>query len=412
MKFLIFSTIISALIAQSLGPVDYTNHKLIDIEIKNESDIKAYKNFAKANNIDTWGHIKIGTVKARITPELAPQLEDKLSLPFKVVQENLQTLIDAELVSDEIGVEGLADRFHKSYHTTKEIYDYMDDLIAKSNGLATPITVGHTYQGKKIRGVKITNPKGSNKKAFIMHAGIHAREWITISTATYLMDQIISHSNSRADLKLLVDTFEIIIIPVLNVDGYDYTRENRMWRKNLQPNHGSSCIGIDLNRNWGYKWGDSGTDPCGEDYQGSSAFNTLETKAVSKFLSKHSNTIAYIDIHAYSQLWMHPYGYTCSTPPDNDRFNEIGRVATTAMIKAGGPRFQYGTICNIIYPASGSSVDWAYAVPKIKYPFAVELKDTGYYGFIMPPRAIIPQGREFTAAIAAMGAQIKKNEGL
>ncbi|KXN72296.1 carboxypeptidase A2, pancreatic, isoform CRA_b, partial [Conidiobolus coronatus NRRL 28638] len=311
----------------------------------------------------------------------------------------------------------LADPFHNSFHTTSEINSFMDGLIAKSNGLATSITVGqtyqgktirgvkittpvgHTYQGKTIRGVKITTPGGANKRSFIMHAGIHAREWITVSTAAYLMDQLITQSSSSPDLKLLVDTFEVIIIPVLNVDGYDYTRQNRMWRKNLQPNPDSSCIGIDLNRNWGYKWGSSGTDPCAVNYQGSSAFNTLETKAVSKLLSKNNNTIAYIDLHSYSQLWMHPYGYTCSAPPDNDKLSEMGRIATGAMVKAGGPQFKYGTFCNIIYPASGSSIDWAYAVPKIKYPFAVELKDTGNYGFIMPASAIIPQGREFTAAV-------------
>jgi hypothetical protein len=411
MKFLLFSALVSSLLAQNLGPVDYTNHKLVDIEIKNEADVQTYKNFSEANQIDTWGSVKIGTVKARITPELAPQLKDKLSLPFKVVQENLQTLIDAEKVTAESRSGALADPFHNSFHTTNEIYSFMDGLIAKSNGLATSITVGQTYQGKTIRGVKITTPGGANKKSFIMHAGIHAREWITVSTASYLMDQLITQSSSNPDLKLLVDTFEVIIIPVLNVDGYDYTRQNRMWRKNLQPNPGSSCQGVDLNRNWNYQWGGAGKNPCGDDYQGSSAFNTPETKAISSFLSQRS-PVAYIDIHSFGQLWMHPYGYTCSAPPDNAKFTELGRIATGAMVKAGGPQFKYGTICNTIYQASGSSVDWGYAVPKIKYPYAVELKDTGANGFVMPPSAIIPQGREFTAAIAAMGAQIKKNENL
>lgn len=29
--------------------------------------------------------------------------------------------------------------------------------------------------------------------------------------------------------------------------------KNRMWRKNRKP-HGSLCVGVDLNRNWGYRW--------------------------------------------------------------------------------------------------------------------------------------------------------------
>jgi hypothetical protein len=27
-----------------------------------------------------------------------------------------------------------------------------------------------------------------------------------------------------------------------------------MWRKNRSPSPGSSCLGTDLNRNFGYKW--------------------------------------------------------------------------------------------------------------------------------------------------------------
>ena len=27
-----------------------------------------------------------------------------------------------------------------------------------------------------------------------------------------------------------------------------------MWRKNRAPNQGSSCVGTDLNRNFGYYW--------------------------------------------------------------------------------------------------------------------------------------------------------------
>ena len=46
---------------------------------------------------------------------------------------------------------------------------------------------------------------------------------------------------------------------------YEYTRtNNRYWRKNRSKNAGSNCIGVDLNRNWGYKWGGMGasTNPC------------------------------------------------------------------------------------------------------------------------------------------------------
>jgi hypothetical protein len=42
-----------------------------------------------------------------------------------------------------------------------------------------------------------------------------------------------------------------------------------------------------------------------------------------------------------------------------------------------GTTYQYGNIADIIYPASGSSADWAYGVANVTYSFGVELRDTG-----------------------------------
>merc|ERR1712223_1157798 len=67
------------------------------------------------------------------------------------------------------------------------------------------------------------------------------------------------------------------VAPLLNPDGYEYSHTNdRMWRKNRSPPpSGSSCYGVDLNRNWdtiGFGLGATSTNPC------------RETKAVAKAL--------------------------------------------------------------------------------------------------------------------------------
>ena len=56
----------------------------------------------------------------------------------------------------------------------------------------------------------------------------------------------------------LVNSREIWIVFDINPDGGEYdiaTGTYRSWRKNRQPNAGSSFVGTDLNRNWGYRWG-------------------------------------------------------------------------------------------------------------------------------------------------------------
>lgn len=45
------------------------------------------------------------------------------------------------------------------------------------------------------------------------------------------------------------------------------------------------CTGVDLNRNFGYRWGGMGTskDPCREIYAGAGPFSEPETNAIRNF---------------------------------------------------------------------------------------------------------------------------------
>jgi hypothetical protein len=67
--------------------------------------------------------------------------------------------------------------------------------------------------------------------------------------------------------------------PFVNPDGYEYTWSNtRLWRKNREPNAGSTCIGTDVNRNYNEHWGEGGgsTNPCSDTFQGPTAFSSPE----------------------------------------------------------------------------------------------------------------------------------------
>src|SRR5690242_19834808 len=88
--------------------------------------------------------------------------------------------------------------------------------------------------------------------------GQHAREHLTIEMCLYLLNQFTSGYGSDQQVTDFVNTREIYIIFNLNPDGAEYdiaTGSYRSWRKNRQPNSGSSAIGTDLNRNWDWQWG-------------------------------------------------------------------------------------------------------------------------------------------------------------
>jgi len=113
------------------------------------------------------------------------------------------------------------------------------------------------------------------------------------------------------------------------------------------------------------------------------------------------NIAAYISIHSYSQIWMWPWGYTATLPPNNAELNRLSTLAVNAIKATNGLDFTKGSIANAIYVASGSSIDWAYDVVGCKIAFALELRDKGAYGFVLPPAQIKPACIETWAGIKA-----------
>ena len=89
-------------------------------------------------------------------------------------------------------------------------------------------------------------------------ANQHAREHLTVEMALYILREFTTKYATDARIKNIVDTRETWIVFMVNPDGVEYdiaTGSYRMWRKNRQPNSGSSAVGTDLNRNWAYQWG-------------------------------------------------------------------------------------------------------------------------------------------------------------
>lgn len=64
------------------------------------------------------------------------------------------------------------------------------------------------------------------------------------------MDRLIRGYNKDRDTTTLLNTYDFIVLPVLNVDGYNYSWEkDRMWRKtrSLDPNNNNKrCVGADV----------------------------------------------------------------------------------------------------------------------------------------------------------------------
>ncbi len=89
--------------------------------------------------------------------------------------------------------------------------------------------------------------------------------------------------------------------------------------------------------------------------------------------------------------------------------NALSKNAVDAIYATHQKTYDYGPIANTIYVASGNSVDYAYGVCGIKYSYTAELRDTGQFGFLLPPDQIIPQAEEAFSAVLAMAKYIDLN---
>ncbi|KAF9109926.1 Carboxypeptidase A4 [Mortierella sp. AM989] len=445
--------------------VRFDNDKVFRVEISSLDQLKHLEAVVETLNLDLWSNLRIGTVDVRVPAPMIDYFEEATRhIPSTVMVPNLQDIISTQtktpLLHSTQGDWNFTDNsFWLNYHNLTTLNNFTEAMVQQFPDLVKRVSIGQTYEGREVFGMSIHGYKANddvgemeaddyeqkqvkslwswlfgfprrtakkpskpkkNPKAILLHAGQHAREWIGPAVVTYIAKELILGYRQNKKITRLVDQFEFVIVPVLNADGYSYTWEkNRMWRKNRQPTSIPFCIGIfaystqDPNRNWGYKWntGGSSSNPCNEGYHGPEAFAAFEPKMMSDFILERKNVVAYIDFHAYSQLWMSPFGGDCNeTPKDNEDLTEGGMGAVKALYDVHGKKFAVGNVCDIIYQASGGSIDWTYAEGKVKYSYGVELRDTGRYGFLLPESEILPSSEETTASVLYLANFIRKRE--
>ncbi|XP_015207907.1 carboxypeptidase A1-like isoform X2 [Lepisosteus oculatus] len=281
-----------------------------------------------------------------------------------------------------------------------QIYSWMDSLIAEFPDLVSKLTIGSSYEKRPIHVLKFSTG-GTNRPAIWLDTGIHAREWITPATGMWTAKKIAQEYGQDPSLTAILNKMDIFFEIVTNPDGYTFTHTtNRMWRKTRSISSGSSCIGVDPNRNWDANFGGPGTssNPCDDTYKGPFAHSESEVKSIVDFILRHKNVKAMVTIHSYSQMLMYPYGYTSTPTPDADELYAVAKSAVDALGSLHGTKYTFGSMISTIYPASGTTADWGYS-NGIKYSFTFELRDTGRYGFLLPADQIIPTAEETWLAL-------------
>lgn len=310
--------------------------------------------------------------------------------------------------------------FFDNYRNYTQILAFMNELAAKYEWLYV-VSVGQTTQGRTIYGVELNGgpdrvgkPKDGNMPTIYFQGMQHAREWIAPTTVLYILYNLAENYTTNPTVQRLIDNINWVFVPVVNIDGYEYTISNdRLWRKNRRnPPSGSTCYGVDTNRNWPSYWnrGGSSSNPCSETYMGSSAASEVEVQSIMNYFSKNVTNVAVsTDYHSYSQLYITPWAWTTASPRDLSNMTDLGKRYAAAVKATYGATYDVGSTAQILYVASGSFNDWQYDQFGIVYTQCIELRDTGRYGFILPASEIRPTGEENLNGVIVQALHILGN---
>ena len=282
------------------------------------------------------------------------------------------------------------------FHSYAELEQDLMELAEVYPDLARVYDIGDSLEQRNIYALKISdNAWAEEQEAAVIFLGCHhAREWISVEVPLLLGKYLVENYDSKAEVQQLVNNCEIWIVPLVNPDGLEYSIHfYRYWRKNRRDN-GDGTFGVDLNRNYAYKWGydneGSSPDSSSEVYRGPGPFSEPEIQAVRDLFTQKSFQ-ALASYHNYSQVILYPWGYTQAASDKDDLLAEIAEEMA-ALIEPVNGRYYYPDRAGAsFYLTNGDTTDWSFGVYGIP-SYTVELPPESYLTgeFFNPESDILP----------------------
>jgi len=330
---------------------------------------------------------------------------ENIGMTVEVKNHNVQKQIDEEK-------ERLSQKKAFDYYDWNTFDETIEELEVLKAACPSGFTCDTSVFGQSVEGrdMVVFSIDGPGSEVLWLDSGIHAREWLSPATNMLMLKRFIDYQD--ADAQYIMDNYDMYFVPQMNPDGYTYSWTNdRYWRKNRSNNQGSTCAGVDLNRNYDYKWGGGGSsgNACSSTYRGTSAHSEPETQAVVDYVNGivsgpgGANMVSFLTIHTYGYYWLVPFG-DCTYPSNWDDTMTVAEATADAMEEQNGDTWTRGNSCEILYETTGTTGDWAQDSANVPYAYTPELRGND---FVVPTSDIAISEREVWAGITTMIATIE-----
>ena len=296
--------------------------------------------------------------------------------------------------------------FYETSHSLEENYEWLQHINNEYSEFISVFDLGRSFEGREVKGLKISlpdksrkkaKPNKTSKKAVIINSGLHAREWAVPVHLINLVGKIIRMVGMTGDkdidseLLSYLSEIDLIILPHTNPDGYkfsfDNTNSDRFWRR-TRSTHYDFITGVDANRNFPIAWNrtdiDPYTDPLSErfyddNYRGPSAASEPSVQSLIKYLKRMSanyEDLAYLDVHCCVQAIFTPFAYKSSEliSPDKEILSEMAEEMSIAIENISKLTFSHGSVSLLYGRTTGTSTDYAYEELGIRCSLAVEMR--------------------------------------
>jgi len=275
-------------------------------------------------------------------------------------------------------------RGYEGYRTYEEIGARVAAVGAAYPGIVQVFSIGRSYEGRELWAAKVSDnvTVDEPEPEVLYDGGHHALEHMGAEMTLRILDWLAEGYGTDPRVTRIVDSREIWIVFSVNPDGASFDISGgrfQRWRKNRQPTAGTSAIGTDLNRNYGYRWGGGGltsSDPRSPYYRGPSPFSAPETRAMRDFLASRvidgrQQIRTAITFHESGRLVMWPYGWTRTDVPRDMTGDDQAALRTIGRRMAATNGYR-PIQASDLYVSSGSSRDYLYGTYRI-FAYTFEL---------------------------------------
>jgi len=261
-------------------------------------------------------------------------------------------------------------------------------------------SIGKSIEGRPIWSVRMTGSgAASQTRPKVLYTALHhAREPQGMMALIYFMWYVLERYGVDGEVTGLLDSRDLTLVPVVNPDGYAYNeytdpQGGGVWRKNRRHNTDGS-VGVDLNRNYGYRWGFDNVGSTGNGfddvYRGTVAFSEPETQAIRDLCYRNMFSAGF-NYHTFGNLLIHPFGYNNTEPPDSVIYRRLGDILTARNY------YTFGTgNATVGYVTNGDADDWMYGDTETKGRIFSMTPEVGNDadGFWPVPSRILPLAAE------------------